>query len=94
MYLKFCFFLKKIAKKTVKVIWKCWLKNDFWVGTKNGKCHDNTCAYSKYYNCIAYGINRCSDNLSGRLTITGNKSTFTGKVKNSLLNIVNVVREF
>ena len=46
------------------------------------------------YNCIAYGINRCSDNLSGRLTITGNMSTFTGKVKNRLLNIVNVVREF
>ena len=45
------------------------------------------------YNCIAYGINRCSDNLSGRLTITGNMSTFTGKVKNSLLNVVNV-REF
>ena len=33
------------------------------------------------YNCIAYGINRCSDNLSGRLTITGNMSTFKGKVK-------------
>ena len=46
------------------------------------------------YNCIAYGINRCSDNLSGRLTITGNMSTFKGKVKNRLLNIVNVVREF
>ena len=43
---------------------------------------------------MAIGINRCSDNLSGRLTITGNMSTFTGKVKNRLLNIVNVVREF